>query len=101
MWLGFLVALAVVSVLVVSDMVLLLRVSRPPHAAFPGGAPLTGDKRILEAFRSAVNETMQEIESEMQTRVRRNGKDSDRETGSAVWAEFIHSTSRPVEGVPD
>lgn len=62
---------------------------------------LTGDKTILEAFRGAVDETMREIEKEMQTRVRRNGEDKDRLTGNMVWAEFIHTTSRPVDGIPD
>jgi conjugative relaxase-like TrwC/TraI family protein len=62
---------------------------------------LTGDREILDAFRSAVDETMRNIESEMKTRVRKGGKDEDRLTGNMVWAEFIHTTSRPVDGVPD
>ncbi len=37
----------------------------------------------------------------MKTRVRQAGKDEDRLTGNMVWAEFIHTTSRPVDGVPD
>jgi conjugative relaxase-like TrwC/TraI family protein len=61
----------------------------------------TGDERIVEAFRSAVNETMLDIESEMKTRVRKGGKDENRDTGNMVWAEFIHKTSRPVDGIPD
>ena len=44
---------------------------------------------------------MREIEAEMKTRVRRRGQDSDRTTGNMVWAEFIHTTSRPVDGMPD
>lgn len=62
---------------------------------------LTGDKEILDAFRGAVADTMRDIESEMKTRVRKGGKDHNRDTNNAVWAEFIHTTSRPVEGVPD
>jgi conjugative relaxase-like TrwC/TraI family protein len=62
---------------------------------------LSGDEGIMDAFRSAVDETMREIESEMKTRVRRNGQDNDRVTGNMVWAEFIHTTSRPVKGSPD
>jgi conjugative relaxase-like TrwC/TraI family protein len=62
---------------------------------------LSGDEGIMDAFRGAVDETMREIESEMKTRVRRKGQDTDRTTGNMVWAEFIHTTSRPVEGVPD
>lgn len=62
---------------------------------------LTGDEQILSAFRSAVDETMREMEAEMKTRVRRKGEDKNRTTGNMVWAEFIHTTSRPVNGVPD
>jgi len=63
---------------------------------------LSGDREILEAFRSAVDETMRlDIESEMKTRVRKGGVEANRQTGNMVWAEFIHTTSRPVEGMPD
>ncbi|HEV8059414.1 MAG TPA: MobF family relaxase [Gemmataceae bacterium] len=61
----------------------------------------TGDYEILDAFRSAVDETMRDIESEMQTRVRSKGRDENRQTGNMVWAEFVHTTSRPVDGIPD
>ncbi len=62
---------------------------------------MSGDQGIMEAFRGAVDETMREIEAEMKTRVRMDGKDEDRVTGNMVWAEFIHTTSRPVDGLPD
>jgi conjugative relaxase-like TrwC/TraI family protein len=62
---------------------------------------LTGDADILEAFRASVDDTMRDMESEMKTRVRKGGRDADRATGNMIWAEFIHTTSRPVEGVPD
>jgi conjugative relaxase-like TrwC/TraI family protein len=62
---------------------------------------LSGEEAILEAFRSSVDETMQEMEAEMKTRLRRGGRDTDRLTGNMVWAEFIHTTSRPVGGLPD
>ena len=62
---------------------------------------LTEDKKMLEAFRDAVAETMREVETEMKTRVRRRGQDTDRPTGNMIWAEFVHTTSRPVNGVPD
>lgn len=42
---------------------------------------LTKDDRIREAFQEAVNETMQDMESEMQVRVRKEGKNEDRTTG--------------------
>ena len=62
---------------------------------------LTGDRDVLGAFREAVEETMSDTESEMKTRVRKAGRDADRLTGNMVWAEFVHTTSRPVAGVPD
>jgi conjugative relaxase-like TrwC/TraI family protein len=62
---------------------------------------MSGDQGIMDAFRGAVDETMREMEAEMKTRVRMGGKDEDRTTGNMVWAEFIHTTSRPVDGVPD
>jgi conjugative relaxase-like TrwC/TraI family protein len=61
----------------------------------------SGDERILGAFRDAVKDTMTEIEAEMKTRVRKGGKDENRLTGNMVWAEFVHFTSRPVDGKPD
>lgn len=62
---------------------------------------VTQDKDILDSFRSAVADTMQHIEENAATRVRKNGQDTDRQTGNLVWGEFIHTTSRPVDGVPD
>ena len=62
---------------------------------------LTGDDRVLGAFRESVSETMRQIESDMKTRVRVHGADEDRKTGNMVWGEFIHFTARPVEGRPD
>ncbi|MFO0849832.1 MAG: MobF family relaxase [Gemmataceae bacterium] len=61
----------------------------------------TRDAEILGAFREAVSETMAEIEAEMKARVRKGGRDEDRQTGNMVWAEFTHTTARPVDGVPD
>src|ERR1035438_9978117 len=62
---------------------------------------MSGDQDILEAFRAAVDETMREMEAEMKTRIRKERQDMDRITGNMVWAEFIHTTSRPVDGIPD
>jgi conjugative relaxase-like TrwC/TraI family protein len=61
----------------------------------------TQDERILAAFKMSLNQTMREIESEIKTRVRKNGADENRTTGNMIWAEFIHFTARPVNGVPD
>jgi conjugative relaxase-like TrwC/TraI family protein len=62
----------------------------------------TGDQRVVNAFREAVQETMQEMESEIKVRDRQNGKqDGSRVTGNGLWAGFLHHESRPVEGKPD
>ncbi|GAB3967733.1 hypothetical protein GCM10028806_10560 [Spirosoma terrae] len=62
---------------------------------------VTGDEKILDAFRSSVSETMKHLEEEAATRVRKNGLDDNRQTGNLAWAEFVHTTSRPIDGVPD
>lgn len=62
---------------------------------------LSNDDRILDAFAKSVDETMADIESEIQTRVRKGKKDTDRVTGNLVAGRFAHFTSRPVDGVPD
>lgn len=56
---------------------------------------LTGDDRVLNAFRAAVDETMWEAESEMKARVRASGRSDDRVTGNMVYATFVHRTARP------
>jgi len=61
----------------------------------------TKDERILDAFKDSVNQTMREVEAEIKTRVRKSGANENRTTGNMVWAEFVHFTARPVNGVPD
>lgn len=63
---------------------------------------LSKDTHILDVFQEAVRETMGDIEADSKTRVRKRGKDTDRDTGELVWGEFIHQTARPVDGsAPD
>lgn len=62
---------------------------------------LTGDTAVLDAFRRALAETLDEMEHAMQTRVRKAGQMTDRITGNALWSQHIHLTARPVDGVPD
>ncbi len=62
---------------------------------------LTGDESVPAALRAAAGEAMVAVEAEMKTRVRTGGRDEDRTTGNLVWGEYLHSTSRPVDGVPD
>ncbi|MGH7243422.1 MAG: MobF family relaxase [Phycisphaerales bacterium] len=61
----------------------------------------TQDPRLLDAFRQSVNETMTDIERDMQTRLRTRGQDQDRVTGNMIWGEYTHLTARPIGGVPD
>lgn len=62
---------------------------------------LGGDDRILDAMRDAVEETMGEMENAIKVRVRRDGSLDSRKSCNMAWAEFIHRTTRPVDGMPD
>nr|WP_321485598.1 MobF family relaxase [uncultured Draconibacterium sp.] len=63
---------------------------------------LGDDKRVMDAFRSSVHDTMQLIEADAKTRVRKNGKMEERDTGELIWGEFVHQTARPVDNsAPD
>ncbi|WP_437207109.1 MobF family relaxase [Planctomicrobium sp. SH664] len=63
------------------------------------------DERIVDALKKAVHDTMErDVEPLMMRRVRDNGRanTSDRtKTGKLIYADFLHKTSRPVEGKPD
>ncbi|WP_286762456.1 MULTISPECIES: MobF family relaxase [Rhodopirellula] len=63
------------------------------------------DERLIDALREAVRETMEcDVEPLMQRRVR-TGKHANSEqkatTGKLVYADFLHKTSRPVDGTAD
>ena len=62
---------------------------------------LTEDQQLLDAFRDSVKGTMQELEEDVRARVRKGGRNEERVTGNMVYGEFVHLTSRPVDGVPD
>lgn len=62
---------------------------------------LTGDEGLLKAFSESVGVTLRELEREARTRVRRSGTREDRVTGNLLWATFVHTTARPVDGIPD
>ncbi len=66
---------------------------------------INGDERILDVLRQTVHDTMREdIEPLMERRVRKgrlfNSK-CKKQTGKLLYADFLHHTSRPVDGVPD
>lgn len=66
---------------------------------------INGDERIIEALRVAVHETMtKDVEPLMMRRVRDGGRAATKDrtpTGKLIYADFLHKTSRPVEGKPD
>jgi len=63
---------------------------------------LSKDNHILDAMQASVYQTMQDIEADSMTRVRKKGAYEDRKTGELLWAEFTHQTARPVDGsAPD
>ncbi|SFF14911.1 MobF family relaxase [Spirosoma endophyticum] len=63
---------------------------------------LSNDDHILTAFQESVRQTMQDIERDSKTRVRKNGVYNDRDTGELIWSEFVHQTARPLDGsLPD
>ncbi|MEQ9297602.1 MAG: MobF family relaxase [Cyclobacteriaceae bacterium] len=60
------------------------------------------DTRVLESFEASVRQTMKLIEADMKTRVRRGGKNENRDTHELIYASFVHQTARPVSGaLPD
>ncbi|GAB5476334.1 MAG: MobF family relaxase [Maribacter sp.] len=61
---------------------------------------LSDDDKIMQAFKTSVHETMNEMELDMQTRIRSQGQYNDRSTVSLLWTDFIHQTARPVDGHP-
>jgi len=60
-------------------------------------AELGGDARLVEAHRKAVQETLQELECQAASRVRRDGANHDRTTGNLVLAVYHHDTSRELD----
>ena len=50
--------------------------------------------RLLKAFGDSVDETMEEVENDMQVRVRKDGAEFDRPTRNLVSASFDHSTAQ-------
>lgn len=64
-------------------------------------ALVMGDERLIDAFCKSSRFVMRAIEPYVGTRVRINGKNEDRVTGNLVIANFLHLTTRPVDGIPD
>lgn len=63
---------------------------------------LSNDPHILDAFQESVSLTMQDIERDAKTRVRKDKVVAERDTGELLYSTFIHQTARPVDGhLPD
>src|ERR1700719_1489641 len=62
---------------------------------------ITGDEVVEDIARSAVDETMSAMESEMQCKVRSGGLHEDRRTGELLYSKFFHRDSRPINGLSD
>jgi conjugative relaxase-like TrwC/TraI family protein len=62
---------------------------------------ITGDQVVENIARSAVDETMGAMESEMQCKVRKEGLYEDRRTGELLYSKFFHRDSRPINGLSD
>ena len=62
---------------------------------------ITGDQVVENIARSAVDETMGAMESEMQCKVRKGGLSEDRRTGELLYSKFFHRDSRPINGLSD
>src|SRR3984957_12065564 len=62
---------------------------------------ITADQVVEKIARSAVDETMRAMESEMQCKVRRGGLHEDRTTGELLYSKFFHRDSRPINGLSD
>ena len=66
----------------------------------------TGDKIVERKIHESFEETMLDIESRMQARVRGAGengqqRNEERTTGNLVYASFVHTETRPIDSVPD
>ena len=55
------------------------------------------DDRLVEAHRTAVQETLKEVEQHAATRVRMDGANNNRCTGNLVLAVYHHDTSRELD----
>jgi conjugative relaxase-like TrwC/TraI family protein len=62
---------------------------------------ITGDQVVENIARSAVDETMGTMESEMHCKVRKGGLYEDRRTGELLYSKFFHRDSRPINGLSD
>ena len=55
------------------------------------------DKRVADAHRKAVAFAMKAVEEDVHIQHTDKGRNTLRKTGNLIWAEFTHTTSRPIE----
>jgi TrwC relaxase/AAA domain len=68
------------------------------YSILVGLAPSEEERlRLRTAFDTSLEETMEEAEADMMTRVRKSGAFCDRPTRNMVSASFHHTTARPVD----
>ncbi|MEO1808367.1 MAG: MobF family relaxase [Bacteroidota bacterium] len=58
---------------------------------------MTQDEDILRAFHGAIQDTMKEVERDMQTQIGQGKNKRYENTGNIAWAGFTHFRARPVE----
>jgi conjugative relaxase-like TrwC/TraI family protein len=61
----------------------------------------TNDSKLENIITQSALDTMYEMEQQIGTRVRKDNQWDNRITGNMVYAQFNHSTSRPVNGSVD
>jgi hypothetical protein len=59
------------------------------------------DKVVEELIAEALDQTMTEIEARMETKVRKGYQQENRPSPNIIYAKFIHSETRHVDGIPD
>jgi hypothetical protein len=62
---------------------------------------LNEDGIVEQMIAEALDETMAAIEARMETKVRKRYQQGNRLSPNMVYAKFVHSETRPVDGIPD
>ena len=62
---------------------------------------LNDDTVLRRLIQEALDETMKEIEKRMEVRVRKGALQEDRVSPNLVYAYFVHTETRPIDGIPD
>jgi conjugative relaxase-like TrwC/TraI family protein len=62
---------------------------------------LNEDRLVEEMIDAALGDAMAEVESRMETKVRKAYQYDNRVSPNMAYAKFVHRESRPVDGIPD